>query len=156
MVNHSKTNKAKCTQRLYCEWNKRELGLKETRRYRRNSRKARKVRKRGKRGDWWRWHAWEQNGSRLPPLFMTYQKAQELSLVQRRIPGVGLEEQRVVVKWSEEMLAYHSALTIFGSSGSFLCLFFLLLYLCFVILIKYSRIQKGNQELHSHYPSLLL
>ena len=33
---------------------------------------------------------------------------------------------------------------------------FLLLYFGFVILIKYSREQKGNQELNPYYPSLLL
>ena len=50
----------------------------------------------------------------------------------------------MVMKCSEEVLPYYFGLTIFGN----LEVFFVLLSLlscCFIILIKYSRAQKGNQ-----------
>jgi len=51
MANHSKTGKAKSTQRLHCEKNKRKLGFREVRRYKKDSRKAMEVKKRGRRGE---------------------------------------------------------------------------------------------------------
>ena len=44
-----------------------------------------------------------------------------------------------------EVLSYHFPLTIFGNLEVFF-VFFLLLYHCFVILIKYSRTQKGKKD----------
>jgi len=43
-----------------------------------------------------------------------------------------------------KMLSHHFSLTIFGNLEVFF-VFFLLLYYCFVILIKYSRAQKGQE-----------
>jgi len=50
----------------------------------------------------------------------------------------------VVAKWSGEVPSYHFTLTIFGKLGVFF-VSFLLLYHCFVILIKYSRAQRGKR-----------
>ena len=63
--------------------------------------------------------------------------------MQRRIPRVGLEEQRVATKCLEEAPPYYFDLTIFEN----LEVFFVSLSLLsrgFIILIKYSRAQKGN------------
>jgi len=51
MANHSKTGKAKSTQRLYCKQNRRKLGFREIKRCKKDSRKAIEVKKRGRRGD---------------------------------------------------------------------------------------------------------
>ena len=61
----------------------------------------------------------------------------------------------MVTKCLEEVLSHHSGLTIFGNLEVFFVLFSLLSH-CFVILIKYSRSQRGKEESHSHHPSLLL
>ena len=74
---------------------------------------------------------------------MAHQKAQEPSIVERRTLGVGLEEWGAVGKWSGEVLSHHFTLTIFGNLEVFF-VSFLLLYHCFVILIKYSRAQREN------------
>ena len=75
--------------------------------------------------------------------------------MQRRIPEVGLEEWEVVIKCLEEVLPYQLRLTMFGNLEVFFVLLSLLSH-CFVILIKYSRAQKGNQELYPHYHPFLL
>jgi len=49
----------------------------------------------------------------------------------------------VVAKWSGEVPSHHFTLTIFGKLRFFF-VSFLLLYHCFVILIKYSRAQRGR------------
>jgi len=51
------------------------------------------------------------------------------------------------------MLSHHFTLTIFGNSGVFF-VSFLLLYHCFVILIKYSRAQREKKGLFSPIISL--
>jgi len=84
---------------------------------------------------------------------MAHQKARELSIVKRRTLGVGLEEWEAVAKWSGEVLSYHFTLTIFGNLEVFF-VSFLLLYHCFVILIKYSRAQRGKEYSSSHCLSL--
>ena len=48
----------------------------------------------------------------------------------------------MVTKWSGEVLLHHFSLTMFGNLEVFFVLVFLLSY-CFVILIKYSRAQRG-------------
>jgi len=68
-------------------------------------------------------------------------------------PGVGLEKWEVVTKWSGEILSYYFPLTIFGNLEVFF-VSFLLLYYCFVILIKYSRAQKGQKYFSPHCLSL--
>jgi len=76
--------------------------------------------------------------------------------VQGRVPGVGLECRGVVSWCPGRTLYYHYSLSRIGN----LEVFFVslsLLSLCFVIIIKYSRAQKGNQASYPHYhPSLLL
>jgi len=52
----------------------------------------------------------------------------------------------VVAKWSGEVLSHYFTLTIFGNLKVFF-VSFLLLYHCFVILIKYSRAQRGKRLL---------
>ena len=59
----------------------------------------------------------------------------------------------MVAKWLGEVSFYHFTLTIFGKLEVFF-VSFLLLYHCFVILIKYSRTQKGKRYSSSHYLSL--
>jgi len=58
--------------------------------------------------------------------------------VQRRILGVGLEDQGVVTKCSGEVPPHYISLTMFGNLEVFFVLLSLLSH-CFVILIKYSR-----------------
>jgi len=61
----------------------------------------------------------------------------------------------VVAQCSGEILPYHSGLTIFGNL-EVLFVLFSLLSCCFVILIRYSRAQKGNQVSYLHYHLSLL
>jgi len=84
---------------------------------------------------------------------MAHQKAWEPSIVERRTLGVGLEEWGAVSKWSGEVLSHHFTLTIFGNLEVFF-VSFLLLYHCFVILIKYSRAQRGKKHSSPHRLSL--
>ena len=70
-----------------------------------------------------------------------------------RTPGVGLEEWGVVAKWSGEVPSHHFTLTIFGKLRFFFVSFLLLCH-CFVILIKYSRTQKGQKYSFLHHLSL--
>jgi len=71
--------------------------------------------------------------------------------VQRRIPGVGLEDQEVVTQCLGEALSHHCSLAMFGNSEVFFVLLSLL-SLCFVIIIKYSRAQREKKHIPS--PSL--
>jgi len=76
--------------------------------------------------------------------------------VQERVPGVGLEWQGVVSQYLGGVpYHYYSLARIRNSEVFFVSLS--LLSFCFVIIIKYSRAQEGNQAsyLH-HHPSLLL
>jgi len=53
-------------------------------------------------------------------------------------------------------LSHHYGLTMFGNSEVFFVLLSLL-SLCFVIIIKYSRTQRGTRAIYPyHHPSLLL
>ena len=68
-----------------------------------------------------------------------------------RTPEVGLKEWQAVTKCLEEVLPHQVSLTMFRN----LEVFFVslsLLSLCFVILIKYSRAQKGTQV---HIPIII-
>ena len=68
-----------------------------------------------------------------------------------RVPGVGLEYQRAVSRCLEEVPYYHYGLARIGN----LEVFFVslsLLSLCFVIIIKYSRAQRGTQ---ASYPIII-
>jgi len=66
--------------------------------------------------------------------------------VQGRTPGVRLEGWGVVTECLGEVLPYHISLTMFGNLEVFFVSLSLLSH-CFVILIKYSRAQKGTQAL---------
>ena len=79
---------------------------------------------------------------RSASLVTNHQEAQELSIIQKQTTEVELEKQRVVSKWSGKKPSHYSTFTIVENVGSFL-----LLYYCFVILIKYSRAQKGHQNI---------
>jgi len=71
--------------------------------------------------------------------------------MQRRIPGVGSEEWRVVTKCLGKVPSYQLGLTMFGNSEVFFVSLSLLSH-CFVILIKYSRAQKRIQ---ASYPIII-
>jgi len=87
---------------------------------------------------------------------MAHQEARDPTIVQGRVSGVGLEEWGAVSQCSGGMPSYYCSLAMFGNSEVFFVLLSLL-SLCFVIIIKYSRRQKGSQASHPHYhPSLLL
>jgi len=66
--------------------------------------------------------------------------------MQKRSPRVGLEDWRVVTEYLGEILPHHISLAMFGN----LEVFFVslsLLSLCFVIIIKYSRAQRGTKSI---------
>jgi len=76
--------------------------------------------------------------------------------VQVRVPGVGLECRRAVTWCSGGAPYHHCELARIGNSEVFF-VSLSLLSLCFVIIIKYSRVQKGTQASYPHHhPSLLL
>jgi len=97
-----------------------------------------------------------QDSSRPPSLPIARQEAQGLTIVRGRVPRVGLGGWRTVSQCLGGTPSHHYSLAMFGN----LEVFFVslsLLSLCFVIIIKYSRAQKGTQVLYPHYhPSLLL
>jgi len=69
---------------------------------------------------------------------------------------VGLEEQRAISCVRARVLSHHCGLTMFGNSEVFF-VSLALLFLCFVIIIKYSRAQRRTQASDPYsYPSLLL
>ena len=74
---------------------------------------------------------------------MAWQEARDPTIMQRRVPGVGLEEWGAVSQCSGEVLSYHCGLARFGNSEVFFVSLSLLSF-CFVIIIKYSRAQKGT------------
>ena len=133
MANYSKNKKAESSQELHCNYNRRRLELRGVSRCRRDSEKTRKVGKRDRKKVWWRQCTWEQDDSRSLPLSTVHEKAWEPFIAQRRIPGVGLEEQGVVTKCSGEVLPHHFGLTIFGNLEVFFVSFSLVSH-CFVIL----------------------
>jgi len=74
---------------------------------------------------------------------MVHQKARDLTIMQGRVSGVGLREQGAVSQCLGRAPSHHCSLAMFGN----LEVFFVslsLLSLCFVIIIKYSRAQKGT------------
>ena len=87
---------------------------------------------------------------------MVHQEARDLTIMRGRVPGVGLREQGAVSQCSGRAPSHYCGLAMFGN----LEVFFVslsLLSLCFVIIIKYSRAQKGTQALYPyHHSSLLL
>ena len=77
--------------------------------------------------------------------FTAHQETWELPSTWKGTPGVGLEELGAVAKWLGKMLSHYFSFTIFGNLEVFF-VSFLLLYHCFVILIKYSRAQRRQQH----------
>jgi len=76
--------------------------------------------------------------------------------VRGRVPGVGLECQGAVSQCPGGVPYYHYGLARIGNLEVFFVLLSLLSF-CFVIIIKYSRAQEGNQASYPyHDPSLLL
>jgi len=69
------------------------------------------------------------------------QEAQELLVVQGRIPGVGLDKWEIVTQCLGEALSHYFGFTMFGNTEVFFVSLSLLSH-CFVIIIKYSRAQK--------------
>jgi len=74
----------------------------------------------------------------------------------RKDPRSRVSVQGVVTECLGGTLSHYFGLAMFGNLEVFFVLLSLLSY-CFVILIKYSRAQKGTQASPPHhYPSLLL
>ena len=63
-----------------------------------------------------------------------------------RVPRVELEERGAVSQCLEGALSHHYSLAMFGNSEVFFVSLSLLSF-CFVIIIKYSRAQKGNSSI---------
>ena len=98
----------------------------------------------------------EQDGSRPPSLSTVRRNAQGPTKVRGRIARVGLGCLRVVSRCLGGAPYHHYGLARIGNSEVFF-VSLSLLFFCFVILIKYSRAQEGNQASYPHhYPSLLL
>jgi len=85
----------------------------------------------------------EQDGSRPPSLSMVCRDAQGLTTVRERIPGVRLECQGAVSRCLGGALYHHYGLARIGNLEVFFVSLSLLSH-CFVIIIKYSRVQRGN------------
>jgi len=96
----------------------------------------------------WRGRARERDSSSLPSLSMVRWNAQGPIKVRGRIARVGLGCLRVVSRYSGGVPYHHYGLARIGNSEVFF-VSFSLLFFCFVIIIKYSRAQEGNQ---SSYP----
>jgi len=125
------------------------------------------VHHRGRRKDWeaekrsskeirWRKRRWEQDGSRPLSLSTVHRDAQGLTIVQGRVARVGLGYLGVVSQCPGGALYHHYSLARIENSKVFFVSLSLLSF-CFVIIIKYSRAQEGNQSSYPHHhPSLLL
>jgi len=96
----------------------------------------------------------EQDSSRPLSLSMVHRDAQGLTTERGRIPRVGLECQGAVSQCPGGVPYHHYSLARIGNSEVFFVSLSLLSH-CFVIIIKYSRVQRGNQASHPHHhPSL--
>ena len=80
---------------------------------------------------------------RSPFPSMAWQEARDPTIMQGRVSGVGLEEWGAVSQCSGEVPSYHCGFARFGNSEVFFVSLSLLSF-CFVIIIKYSRAQKGT------------
>ena len=98
--------------------------------HRRGKEKNRKAEERSSRKARSRKCAREQDGSRSPSLPMACQEARGLTIVQGRVPGVGLEEQGAFSQCLGGALSHHYGLAMFGNSevslSHFLCCLFTL------------------------------
>jgi len=111
------------------------------------------VHHRGRRKDWeaekrsskeirWREHTRERDSSRPPSLSMVHRNTQGPTIVRERVAGVGLGCSGVVSRYPGGAPYYHYSLARIGNSEVFFVSLSLLSF-CFVIIIKYSRAQKG-------------
>jgi len=122
----------------------------------RGKRKDREAEKRSSKEIRWRGHAWEQDGSRPPSLSMVRRNAWGPTKVRGRIARVGLGCLRVFSRSPGGAPYHHYGLARIRNSEVFF-VSLSLLFFCFVIIIKYSRAQEGNQASYPHHhPSLLL
>jgi len=88
----------------------------------------------------------EQDGSRPPSLFTVRRDTRAPTIVQGGLAGVGSGCLGAVSRCPGGVPYHHYGLARIGNSEvSFVSLS--LLFLCFVIIIKYSRAQKGTQEI---------
>jgi len=128
--------------------------IKEWEVYHRGRRKDWEVEKRSSKEIRWRGHAREQDGSRPLSLSTVHWNTRGPTKVQGRIAGIGLVCLRVFSRSPGWVPYHHYGLARIGNSEVFFVSLSLLSF-CFVIIIKYSRAQKGNQAsyLH-HHPSL--
>jgi len=116
----------------------------------RGKRKDREAEKRSSKEVRWRERVQEQDGLRPPSLSTIRWNVQGPIIVRGRVVGVGL-----VGVWGGAPY-HHYGLARIGNSEVFFVLLSLLSF-CFVIIIKYSRAQEGNQASYPHHhPSLLL
>jgi len=125
------------------------------------------VHHRGRRKDWeaekrsskeirWRERARERDSSRPPSLSTVRRNAQGPIIVWGRVAGVGLGCLGAVSRCPGGAPYYHYGLARIGNSEVFFVSLSLLSFR-FVIIIKYSRAQEGNQQSYPHHhPSLLL
>ena len=122
----------------------------------RGRRKDQEAEKRSSKEIRWRGRAREWDSSRPLSLSTVRWNAQGPTKVQGRITGVGLGCLRVVSQWPEGAPYHHYGLARIGNSEVFFVSLSLLSFR-FVIIIKYSRAQEGNQASYPyHHPSLLL
>jgi len=116
----------------------------------RSGRKDWEAEKRNSKESRWRQRAQEQDGSRPPSLSTGRRDAQDPTIVRGRVAGVGLGCSGAVSRCPGGVPYHHCGLARIGNSEVFL-VSLSLLFLCFVIIIKYSRAQKGTQA--SYPPS---
>jgi len=121
---------------------------------------------RGRRKDWevekrssneirWRERTREQDGSRPPSLSTVRRDAQGPTIVWGRVARVGLGCLGAVSQCPGGAPYHYYGLARIENSEVFFVLLSLLSF-CFVIIIKYSRAQEGNQALYPHHHSSLL
>jgi len=123
----------------------------------RGSRKDWEAEKRSSKEIRWRERARGRDGSRPPSLSTIRRNAQGPIIVRGRVAGVGLGCLGAVSRCPGGALYHHYGLARIGNSEVFFVSLSVLLFFCFVIIIKYSRAQEGNQASYPrHHPSLLL
>ena len=118
----------------------------------RSRRKDQEAEKRSSKGIRWRECAREQDGSRPPSLSTVCRDAQALTIVRGGLAGVGLGCSGAVSRCLGGAPYHHYGLARIGNSEVFF-VSLSLLFLGFVIIIKYSRAQKGTQ---ASYPPIII